>query len=280
MFISPEGDHYRTRLTHTLEVSGIARTVARALRLNEDLVEAISLGHDLGHTPFGHAGEAVLDQMLKRLGVGGFRHNEQSARVVEVVENDGLGLNLTWEVRDGIRHHNGKKMPATLEGRIVHLADRIAYINHDIDDALRAGLISLEDLPRGPVALLGETGSDRIDALVHDLVDSSADTGTIVQTPEVGRAMDELRTFLFRTVYARSLEEAGEQKVEQLVTQLMEYYLSHPEVLPSPPAATGDGEADRLELIRAVTDHVAGMTDRYAQRMYLDLFVPRCWGDL
>jgi dGTPase len=280
VFISPEGDHYRTRLTHTLEVSGIARTVARALRLNEDLVEAISLGHDLGHTPFGHAGEAVLDQMLKRLGVGGFRHNEQSARVVEVVENDGLGLNLTWEVRDGIRHHNGKKMPATLEGRVVHLADRIAYINHDIDDALRAGLISLEDLPPGPVALLGETGSDRIDALVHDLVDSSADTGTIVQTTEVGRAMDELRTFLFRTVYARSLEEAGEQRVEQLVTQLMEYYLSHPEGLPSPPAVTGGGEADRLELIRAVTDHVAGMTDRYAQRTYLDLFVPRCWGDL
>ncbi len=280
VFISPEGDHYRTRLTHTLEVSGIARTVARALRLNEDLVEAISLGHDLGHTPFGHAGETVLDQMLKRLGVGGFRHNEQSARVVEVVENDGLGLNLTWEVRDGIRHHNGKKLPATLEGRIVHLADRIAYINHDIDDALRAGVIRVDDLPPGPVALLGETGSDRIDALVHDLVDSSADNGTIVQTPEVGRAMDELRTFLFRTVYARSLEEAGEQKVEQLVTQLMEYYLSHPEALPSPPAATGDGEADRLELIRAVTDHVAGMTDRYAQRMYLDLFVPRCWGDL
>ncbi len=279
VFISPEGDHYRTRLTHTLEVSGIARTVARALRLNEDLVEAVSLGHDLGHTPFGHAGEAVIDQMLKRLGAGGFRHNEQSARVVEVVENDGLGLNLTWEVRDGIRHHNGKKMPATLEGRIVHLADRIAYINHDIDDALRAGLISPEDLPRGPVALLGETGSDRIDALVHDLVDSSADTGTIVQTPEVGQAMDALRTFLFRTVYARSLEEAGEQKVEQLVTQLMEYYLSHPEALPSSPVPTGD-EADRQELIRAVTDHVAGMTDRYARRMYLDLFVPKCWGDL
>ena len=279
VFISPEGDHYRTRLTHTLEVSGIARTITRALRLNEDLAEAISLGHDLGHTPFGHAGEAVIDQMLKRLGAGRFRHNEQSARVVEVVENDGLGLNLTWEVRDGIRYHNGKRMPATLEGRVVHLADRIAYINHDIDDALRAGLINPGDLPQDPVALLGRTGSDRIDALVHDLVDSSADTGAIVQTPEVGRAMDELRAFLFRTVYARSLEEAGKQKVEQLVTQLMEYYLGHPRALPSPPTRTGDDEADRLELIRAVTDHVAGMTDRYAQRMYLDLFVPKCWAD-
>lgn len=279
VFISPEGDHYRTRLTHTLEVSGIARTVSRALRLNEDLAEAIALGHDLGHTPFGHAGEAVIDQMLRDLGVGGFRHNEQSARVVEVVENDGLGLNLTWEVRDGIRHHNGKQMPATLEGRVVHLADRIAYINHDIDDAVRAGLIAPGDLPEGPVALLGRTGSDRIDALVHDLVDNSAEKGAIIQTPEVGRAMDELRSFLFRTVYARSVEEAGEQKVEQLITQLMEYYLSAPQALPSSPPSSGDRDVDRLELIRAVTDHVAGMTDRYARRMYLDLFVPKCWAD-
>jgi dGTPase len=279
VFISPEGDHYRTRLTHTLEVAGVARTVARALRLNEDLAEAISLGHDLGHTPFGHAGEAVIDHMLKQMGAGGFQHGEQSARVVEVLESDGRGLNLTWEVRDGIRNHSGPKEPVTLEGRVVHLADRIAYINHDIDDALRAGLITPGDLPRGPIECLGKTGSDRIDALVHDLVDCSSEKGAIVQTPAVGKAMDELRTFLFQTVYARSLQEAGEQKVRQLVTQLMEHFLGNPEALPSTPLRTGDVSADRLALIQAVTDHVAGMTDRYAQRMYLDLFVPMCWAD-
>jgi len=279
VFISPEGDHYRTRLTHTLEVAGIARTVARALRLNEDLAEAISLGHDLGHTPFGHAGEGVIDSVLKRLGAGGFEHNEQSARVVEVLENDGRGLNLTWEVRDGIRNHTGQHKPATLEGRVVRLADRIAYINHDIDDALRAGLITADDLPSAPIRLLGETGSDRIDTLVHDLVDSSSEAGEIVQTPDIGTAMDNLRTFLFQTVYARSLEEAGEQKVGQLISQLMEYFLEHPEALPSPPVAHGDPGADRMRLVQAVTDHVAGMTDRYAQRMYLDLFVPKCWAN-
>jgi len=279
VFISPEGDHYRTRLTHTLEVAGIARTVARALRLNEDLAEAISLGHDLGHTPFGHAGEEVLDCMLRRLGTGGFRHNEQSARVVEALEDDGRGLNLTWEVRDGIRNHTGGQEPATLEGRVVHFSDRIAYINHDIDDALRAGLITFADLPSGPIELLGESGSDRIDALVHDLVDSSSERGAIVQTPVVGRAMEDLRTFLFQTVYARSLREAGEQKVRQLITQLMEYFLNHAEALPSSPPSTGDTADDRAALIQAVTDHVAGMTDRYAQRMYLDLFVPKCWAN-
>ncbi|MBN1320802.1 MAG: deoxyguanosinetriphosphate triphosphohydrolase [Thermoleophilia bacterium] len=280
VFIAPEGDHYRTRLTHTLEVSGIARTAARALRLNEDLTEAVALGHDLGHTPFGHAGEGVLDEMLRRLGVGGFQHNEQSARVVEVLENDGRGLNLTWEVRDGIRHHSGDGRPATLEAQIVHLADRIAYVNHDIDDALRAGLISLDDLPEEPVTLLGGSGSERIDALVHDLVDSSSEAGSVAQTLAVGRALDDLRTFLFQTVYPRALEEAGGEKVRRLITQLMEYFLDHPEALPSAPPATGDVEVDRRERIRAVTDYVAGMTDRYAQRLYLELFMPKCWGDL
>jgi dGTPase len=280
VFISPEGDHYRTRLTHTLEVSGIARTVARALRLNEDLAEAISLGHDLGHTPFGHAGEGVIDEILQRLGAGGFQHNEQSARVVEVLENDGRGLNLTWEVRDGIRHHSGDVRPATLEGHIVHLADRIAYVNHDIDDALRAGLIIPEDLPEEPIMLLGGTGSERIDALVHDLVDSSAGKAVIAQTPAIGTALDDLRTYLFQTVYPLALEEAGGEKIRQLITQLMEHFLDHPEDLPSVPLETGDASADRLELLRAVTDYVAGMTDRYAQRVYLELFMPRCWGDL
>jgi dGTPase len=280
VFIAPEGDHYRTRLTHTLEVSGIARAAARALRLNEDLAEAISLGHDLGHTPFGHAGEAVLDEMLTRLGAGGFHHNEQSARVVEVLENDGQGLNLTWEVRDGIRHHTGEAPRATLEAQIVHLADRIAYVNHDIDDALRAGLITLSDLPREPIGLLGESGSGRIDALVHDVVDCSYERSAIAQTPAVGGAMLELRAFLFDTVYPRALEQAGGESIRRLITQLMEHYLDHPEDLPVAPMATGDAPVDRLELLRAVTDHVAGMTDRYAQRMYVELFMPKFWGTM
>jgi len=278
VFISPEGDHYRTRLTHTLEVAGIARTISRALRLNEDLTEAIALGHDLGHTPFGHAGETVIDRMAVRLGAGRFEHNEQSARVVELLENDGQGLNLTWEVRDGIRHHSGKQPPATLEGRVVHLSDRIAYINHDIDDAIRAGLISEEALPRGPIELLGRTGSRRIDSLVHDLVDWSEDRGEIVQGPRVSEAMAELRAFLFRTVYPRSLAEAGEERVARLLTGLVEYFLDHPEALPSLPVAASDDDDVRLALVRAVVDHVAGMTDRYAQSLYMELFLPKSWG--
>jgi dGTPase len=278
VFIAPEGDHYRTRLTHTLEVSGIARTVARALRLNEDLAEAIALGHDLGHTPFGHAGETVIDEMLRSLGGEGFLHNEQSARVVEVLEDDGRGLNLTWEVRDGIRNHSGGLRPATLEGRIVHLADRIAYVNHDIDDALRAGLISMADLPQGPLALLGESGSERIDALVHDLVDSSEDQPDISQTSEIGGALAELRSYLFATVYPRALTQAGGERIRQLLTQLMQHYLENPQDLPLAPGA--GGPAGRRELIRAVTDHVAGMTDRYAQRLYNELFMPKAWDHL
>jgi dGTPase len=278
VFIAPEGDHYRTRLTHTLEVSGIARTMARALRLNEDLTEAVALGHDLGHTPFGHAGESVMDDMLLRLGSGGFQHNEQSARVVEVLENDGQGLNLTWEVRDGIRHHSGGQPPATLEGRLVHFADRIAYVNHDIDDALRAGLITAADLPAEPLGLLGESGSDRIDTLVHDLVDTSFDQPDIAQTAAIGGALAELRAYLFQTVYPRALEQAGGDRIRQLLTQLMEHYLAHPEDLSAPPrTALG---VDRQDLIRAVTDHVAGMTDRYAQRLFSELFMPRCWDNL
>jgi dGTPase len=229
VFIAPEGDHYRTRLTHTLEVAGIARSIARGLRLNEDLTEAIALGHDLGHTPFGHAGEKVMREILEELGAGVFKHNEQSARVVEVVENDGQGLNLTWEVRDGIRHHTGDQKPLTLEGQIVRFADRIAYINHDIDDALRAALITVPDLPPDPLRVLGQTGGVRIDALVHDLVDTSYETGTIVQSPEIAKAMDELRTFLFQTVYPQSLERAGERRVRHVITNLMQYFLRHPE---------------------------------------------------
>src|SRR5205823_303823 len=201
VFIDPEGDHFRTRLTHTLETTGIARTVARALRLNEDLVEAIGLGHDLGHPPFGHAGEEALDELLRdRFGLG-FRHNEHSLRVVERLERDGRGLNLTWEVRDGILKHTGLEEPKTLEGRIVRLVDRFAYINHDIDDAVRAGHLDPADLPAEPIALLGDTGSRRIDTLVHDVVENSARPGDIVQSDETGQAMLALPGFMFAPVY-------------------------------------------------------------------------------
>ena len=304
VFIAPEGDHYRTRLTHTLEVSGIARSIARGLRLNEDLTEAVALGHDLGHTPFGHAGEKVMQEILEGLGAGVFTHNEQSARVVEVVENGGRGLNLTWEVRDGIRHHTGEVLPCTLEGQIVRFADRIAYINHDIDDALRAGLLTVADLPPGPMALLGETGSDRIDALVHDLVDTSWDSGAIVQSPEIAKAMLALREFMFRTVYPQSLERAGEQRVRHVITNLMSYFLEHPEEMRDEPAmarrddhrqltlevaaapvtgpaagpdGAGDQAVDPFARIQAVTDYISGMTDRYALSRYRDVFEPRSW---
>jgi dGTPase len=275
VFISPEGDHYRTRLTHTLEVSGIARTVARALRLNEDLAEAIAMGHDLGHTPFGHAGEAVLDDMLRELGEAGFAHNEQSLRVVDLLENDGRGLNLTWEVRDGILCHTGAQQPATLEGKVTRVADRIAYINHDIDDALRAGLITRTDFPAEAVELLGRTGSERIDTLVHDLVDNSLATDDIVHSEDIGRAMEQMRLFLFETVYTRSLVETGEQRVRHLITLLMKYLLEHPGTAPGLSSVGGAG--DERSRVRAAADYVAGMTDRYAQKMYVDLFVPDCW---
>jgi dGTPase len=212
------------------------------------------------------------------LGREGFEHNQQSVRVVEVLENDGQGLNLTWEVREGIRWHTGEQLPSTLEARIVRISDRIAYINHDIDDALRAGLITVADLPVGPVRLLGQTGSDRIDTLVHDLVDTSFDLGDIAQSAEVGQAMDELRTFLFETVYARSLQQAGERQVRLLLTQLMEYFLEHPEALPTGPAGSGEGSFHEVDVVLSVTDYVAGMTDRYAERVYRELFLPKFWG--
>src|SRR5712691_3805839 len=201
VFVDPEGDHFRTRLTHTLETTGIARGVARALRLNEDLVEATGLGHDLGHPPFGHAGEQALDELLRERGGDGFRHNEHSLRVVESLERDGRGLNLTQEVRDGILKHTGPDEPETLEGKIVRIVDRFAYINHDIDDALRAGHLEPGDLPAASIELLGETGSRRIDTLVHDVVESSARTGDIVQSEEIGEAMLALRAFMFERVY-------------------------------------------------------------------------------
>jgi dGTPase len=265
VFISPEGDHYRTRLTHTLEAAGIARTCARALALNEDLTEAIVLGHDLGHPPFGHIGEEVLDACLKeRYGVG-FRHNHHSLRVVERIEREGSGLNLTDAVRDGILRHTGTELPASLEGRIVRVVDRIAYINHDIDDALRAGVIGIDDLPLAEIEALGATGSERIDTLVRDLVERSAAAGDIVQGEEAGAAMDRLRTFMFERVYLGpdSRREVG--RIERMLRSLFAYYADNP-----PPSLVADaGDADR------VVDWLAGMTDRFALRAFTDLSLPK-----
>jgi dGTPase len=255
VFIDPKGDHYRTRLTHTLETAGISRTVARALRLNEDLAEAIALGHDLGHAPFGHTGEEALDQVMAERFGRRFRHNEQSLRVVEVLERRGRGLNLTTAVRDGILNHTGPVEPTTQEGRIVRLVDRVAYINHDIDDALRAGLLREEELPADEIRLLGERGSRRIDALVHDVVEASAEAGEIAQSEPVGRAMLNLRAFMFEHVYLGP--EAQEQRAlaVETVRHVFDYFVDHPDELP--PERPGD-------LPERVTDYVSGMTDRFA----------------
>ena len=247
VFIDPEGDHFRTRLTHTLETAGIARGVGRALRLNEDLVEAVGLGHDLGHPPFGHAGEQALDELLRERGGAGFRHNEHSLRVVERLEREGRGLNLTWEVRDGILKHTGPVEPVTLEGRVVRIVDRVAYINHDIDDAIRAGILAAEDLPHEELRVLGATGSRRIDTLVHDLVESSAEAGEIVQSEEIGGAMLSLRAFMFERVYLgpRSAEEHAD--VRATIRRIYEHLV--------------DERGDDPE---QATDYLAGMTDRFA----------------
>jgi dGTPase len=229
VFVLPEGDHYRTRLTHTLEVTQVARTVARALRLNEDLTEAVGLGHDLGHSPFGHIGESVLDACLGERWGRGFRHFEHSLRIVDVLE----ALNLTDDVRDGILCHSGRApVPRTLEGRIVRIVDRIAYINHDIDDAVRAGVIGVDDLPREPIAALGDTGSARIDALVHDLVEASDVQGDVVQGPVAGPAMAELRRFMFDRVYLGRAARREHAKVERVVRTLFEHYANDPSALP------------------------------------------------
>jgi len=276
VFVSPRGDHYRTRLTHTLEVTAISRTVARALRLNEDLVEAIGLGHDLGHPPFGHIGEEVLDECLReRFGLA-FRHYEHSLRIVEHLERDGRGLNLTAQVREGIARHSSRtELPLTLEGRIVRLIDRVAYINHDIDDALRAGLLSEGELPEAPLAVLGHSGSTRIDALVHDLVEHSERAGDIVQGPEAGPAMSALRDFMFERVYLGPAVRAERTKIEAVLRRLFEHYVEHPQLLPGQRTAPGtDVEG---ELAQRVTDYLAGMTDRYCIRAYTELQVPRAF---
>src|ERR1700733_2446706 len=256
VFVAPTGDHYRTRLTYTLEVTQISRTVARALRLNEDLVEAIGLGHDLGHPPFGHVGEDALDRCLtERFGLR-FMHHEHSLRVVDTLERDGAGLNLTEPVRDGIVSHSGRAQePSTLEGKIVRLMDRVAYINHDIDDALRAGLLSARDLPEGPIEILGDTGSRRIDTLVHDLVESSEQQGEIVQGDTIRGAMSELRSFMFERVYLGPEATREHEKIRGVVKSLFDYYCAHPDEIPdSIPAG---------DVPRRVPDWLAGMTDRF-----------------
>ncbi|HEY5343822.1 MAG TPA: deoxyguanosinetriphosphate triphosphohydrolase [Solirubrobacteraceae bacterium] len=273
VFVAPRGDHYRTRLTHTLEVTTISRTVARALRLNEDLTEAIGLGHDLGHPPFGHIGEEVIDSCLKeRFGVD-FRHYEHSLRVVESLERDGAGLNLTEQVRDGIVGHSSRApLPETLEGRIVRVMDRVAYINHDIDDAVRAGLLREDELPAQPIAVLGSSGSARIDALVHDMVERSEHAGDIVQGEQAGAAMRELRHFMFEHVYLGPAVRAEHARIAGVLRTLFEHYVDQPEQLP--PADAGHGEDD---LARRVTDYLAGMTDRYCINAYTELEVPKAF---
>jgi dGTPase len=268
VFLAPEGDHYRVRLTHTLDVSQIARTVARALRLNEDLTEAIALGHDLGHTPFGHLGEQALTPLLGRP----FRHSEQSLRVVDHLENEGEGLNLTWEVRDGILHHPwSMPPPSTLEAQIVRFADRIAYLNHDVDDAIRAGVLTLRELPAGPLRTLGATHSERINTLVSDLVSASAGRPEIALSSTVFAALDELRDFMFEQVYLRAGARSEQEKAIAVVRALFGWFLEHPDDLPAEYHRTpGD-------LPTRVADFIAGMTDRYALRTHEQLFLPQGW---
>lgn len=262
VFISPEGDHYRTRLTHTLEVSQIARSVARALKLNEDLAEAISLGHDLGHTPFGHIGEKILDDLFP----GGFRHNEQSLRVADVLEN----LNLTWETRDGILNHSGTNMASTLEGQIVKFADRIAYVNHDIDDAKRAGLITDNDLPESCINILGTTSQSRINTMISDIVESSTDKNIISMSDDVYKAMWDLRQFMFDHVYLASRAKTEEIKAGSIIKWLYYYFMENTLELP---------EEFKCMLLksgneRVICDYIAGMTDRYATNKFKELFLP------
>ncbi len=267
VFVAPEGDHYRTRLTHTLEVTQVSRTIARALRLNEDLVEAIGLGHDLGHPPFGHIGEDALDRCLSERFGSSFRHNEHSLRVVDVLERDGRGLNLTEPVRDGILSHSWRaEAPETLEGHIIRFADRVTYINHDIDDALRAGVISAPELPSGAIAVLGDSGPQRIDALVHDLVEHSEAGDQIVQGSEAGAAMADLREFMFDRVYLGPEARREGAKIELVVRSLFDHYCELPSEIPD---SIPDGD-----LARRVTDYLAGMTDRFCISAFEALSVP------
>ena len=272
VFISPEGDHYRTRLTHTLEVSQIARTIARALKLNEDLTEAISLGHDIGHTPFGHKGEEVLDRICD----AGFKHSQQSVKVVEILENNGLGLNLTYEVIDGIKNHTGEDIALTLEGRIVKFADRIAYINHDIEDAIRGKIIKKEDLPKDLVQILGDSNSRRINCMIMDTIENSYDKPEIMMSKIVYDAMMKLRKFMFDKVYIGSKAKAEQEKAKKLIEILYEYFYNNLDLLPS-------GYRELLNIQSkeiTVCDYIAGMSDGYAIHLFNTVFVPKSWSIL
>lgn len=270
VFLSPKGDHYRTRLTHTLEVSQNARTIAKALRLNEDLVEAIALGHDLGHTPFGHAGERILNELCDE----GYRHNEQSVRIVEKLEKDGKGLNLTWEVRDGILNHQTSMMPHTLEGKIVRLSDKIAYINHDIDDAIRAKVMSEEDIPLEIRKVLGMTTKERLNTLIHNIIMNSMGKNDIVMSEEIGGAMQDLRKFIFQKVYTNPAAKGEEAKAERLLCELYAHYMGHIEILPEQYQRM-HSEGEKKE--RVVCDYISGMTDQYAVAKYREFFLPKAW---
>ena len=269
VFLQPEGDHYRTRMTHTLEVSRIAGTITRALGLNEDLAEAIAMGHDLGHTPFGHAGEDALSRCLGKP----FLHNEQSLRVVDVLEKDGHGLNLTHEVRLGILGHTGEYWPETLEGQVVRRSDQIAYVNHDIDDAIRAGILTNDDIPTAITDILGHNHRDRINTLVTDAIRTSREAGKVLLSPEVDKALKDLRSFMFENVYRNPIAKGEESKAKDMLQRLFEYYFTHPEALPEDfqPQLSFDG------MERTVCDYIAGMTDNYAIDKYTEIFIPTGW---
>lgn len=269
VFLQPEGDHYRTRMTHTLEVMRIARTIARALRLNEDLTEAMAFGHDLGHTPFGHAGERILNELMP----DGFQHNVQSLRVVERLEHGGEGLNLTWEVRDGILCHTGSQTSATLEGQIIRLADQIAYINHDIDDAIRGGIIYQMDIPMELQQELGFSHGQRIDTLTMDAITASADGESIRLSPARQRALADLRAFMFEAVYCNPVAKGEESKAQAMLELLFRHYIGHLDELPGDYYAIAQTEGAE----RAVCDYLAGMTDSYAVERYGDVFIPKAW---
>lgn len=270
VFLSPEGDHYRTRLTHTLEVSQNARTIAKALQLNEDLVEAIALGHDLGHTPFGHAGERALNEVCPY----GFRHNEQSVRTVDILDKDGEGLNLTWEVRDGILNHQTKNIPSTLEGKVVRFSDKIAYTYHDMDDAIRAGILKKSDVPREIGEIVGYTPRERLNNFIHDIVTQSKGTNDVLMSSDVERAMKDLRNFMFDRVYSNPVAKGEENKAVSLVKTLYEHYMNHTDELPKFFVELGLRGEPREQV---VCDYISSMTDRFAIAVYEQIYVPKFW---
>lgn len=271
VFLLPQGDHYRTRLTHTLEVAQTARTITKALRLNEDLAEAIALGHDLGHTPFGHAGEGALNEICPL----GFTHYEQSVRVVELLEKKGEGLNLTWEVRDGIRNHRTAGKPSTMEGKVVRLSDKIAYINHDIDDAERAGILSEEDIPLEYRRLLGSSTRERLNTVIHDIVKNSYERPEIIMSPEIDAAMKGLRKFMFTNVYYNPRAKQEERKARDMIQELYRYYNRHPDAMPGEYLDLVEKKDQPLE--RVVCDYIAGMTDQYSMERFAEIFIPKAW---